>query len=128
MKAKLLLLLTALLLMVTTIQAGETQDADFWKRKSQECAAKYQEQRDLTQKEIIKRVQAESDLDVQKAEYERKLSEAKKQDKNQYLFEIPILPIFNTHVGVTTEEVKGLAVGAITVWTAQPACLLLLLF
>lgn len=110
MKARLLLLLTILLLS-TSVNAKEID----WKSQAMECAGKYQAQQREMQKEIQARIKAEKQIEIEK--------EKNKNNGYNYLFKFPF-----TKVGITDEEAKGGAVVALTMATGQPLCLLLFLF
>jgi len=125
MKVKLSLLLVALLISLNSLCA-ETVD---WKSQAMEAASKYQQQKEEKQKETVKRIKAEKELEIQEEKCKVKLEKEKsKNGVGKYLFEVPIINWLGWHVGVTDEEVKGAAWGALAAGTGQPVFLLGLLF
>ena len=90
------MLLLILTLLMVTISRAETD----WRSQAKECAGKYQYQRDQTQKEIIKRVKAQKDLQIEK-----------KKKSMTYVIKYPFI-----QGGLSTEEAKGCVYTALSIY------------
>ena len=102
------LLLIVILLTATTFSFAETD----WRGQAKACAEKYEQQKKNTQKEIIKRIKAEKDLEIEK-----------KKKGLSYVIKYPIID-----GGLSNEEMKGCIWTALAIWTNSPLPLLGLAF